>query len=204
MKTKIALICMLFATSSFSCNSFAKSISNENMKIEAVLETFEKGESFSQGNATYTLYPELRAEFKSKKVSDQTKSLSQSANETPKSNFVVSTDKFNIVKANKSEQKSSYSVSGMKETNDSRYPVVLNTKTGDLGILTGSIIIQTKNNVLFSDSSFQLKKSYPKLGFYIVSIPENGNINDALKKIIRNKDVDHVTVEVLENFKEPM
>ena len=82
--------------------------------------------------------------------------------------------------------------------------VVFNENTGNFAILSGVIIVKMKDNSVFSDPSFDIVKSYPKIGYYLVKIPAKTKIKDTLSKIKTIENVEDVTVEVLENFKESL
>ncbi|APJ04907.1 hypothetical protein [Silvanigrella aquatica] len=153
-----------------------------------VAKNFSRGESFIQGGVTYTVYPELKAEFNKKNE----KEVPSQGN---KSNIVMSNKSFTIYNADGH---------GKKESPSKGNQIVLNENSESFGILSGIIIVKMKNNSLFNDSSFEIVKSYPKLGYYLIKIPNGFKIQDTLNKIQKNNNVEDTTVEVIENFKEPL
>jgi hypothetical protein len=82
--------------------------------------------------------------------------------------------------------------------------VVFNENTESFGILSGSIIVKMKNNLEFNDSSFEIIKKYPELGYYILALPNKIKIEESIKKVKFNKNVEEFIIEVLENFQETL
>ena len=195
IKNKLLSVTLISLLGVFSINAFAnekvakaseKSDSQE-MTQKDVANRFSRGESFIQGGVTYTIYPELKADFN--------KNKKESSNSSDKSKNVMSTKSFTI-----------YSIpeKGNRNLNMNGNQVVLNNSTESFGVLSGVIIVKTKNNSTFEDRSLELVKSYPDLGYYLIRIPNNVKIQDIISKIKMNKNVENTTVEVLENFKEPL
>ena len=162
---------------------------SQQMSQKEIAKKFSRGESFTQGGIAYTVYPDLKADFNKNKKETLSGSNSKSAS-------VLSTKSFTIYNTAPSNKKENLNSSGKQ--------VVLNDSTENFGILSGVIIVKTKDNSTFKDPSFELVKSYPKLGFYLIRIPNNLKIQDTINKIKNNKSVEETTVEVLENFKEPL
>ncbi len=160
---------------------------SQQLTQKDVANRFSRGESFIQGGVTYTIYPELKADFNKNKKEDSSSS--------DKSKNVMNTKSFTI-----------YSIpeKGNRNLSFNGNQVVLNNSTESFGVLSGVIIVKTKNNSTFEDRSLELVKSYPDLGYYLIRIPNNVKIQDIISKIKKNKNVENTTVEVLENFKEPL
>lgn len=192
----ILLSATFVALNTLSVYAFA---SDKSIQLETAVETqqpshrevakkFSAGESFTQGGVTYTVYPELIANFNKDRKEDSNKN-----GISPKE--LVSTKEFKIYNIPLSEDKNS---------KDKRNQVVLNDSTNTFGILSGVIIVKMKGSAKFPDSSFELVKTYPALGYYLVRLPKTGKIKETIAKIKREKNVEDVSVEVLENFKEPL
>jgi hypothetical protein len=81
---------------------------------------------------------------------------------------------------------------------------VFNENTETFGILSGAVIVKMKNNLEFNDSSFEVIKKYPELGYYILALPTKNKIEESIKKVKFNKNVDEFIIEVLENFQETL
>jgi len=149
-----------------------------------VAKKFKVSESFFQGGVKYTVYQELEADFnKDSKI------------EKNKTKNVIKTKGFNIYNVSPNENET------IKTFNNK---VVVNESTDSFGVLSGNIIIKTKNNAVFNDTSFEIVKSYPNIGYYLVRIPKAYKIQDTITKIKNIEKVEEVSVEVLENFKEPL
>jgi hypothetical protein len=149
-----------------------------------VAKKFKVSETFVQGGVKYTVYQELEADFSK-----------EPKNDTNKTKNVLKTKGFNIynISPNENEKRKTFN-----------NKVVINESTDSFGVLSGSIIIKTKNNAVFNDKSFEIVKSYPNLGYYLVRIPKTNKIQDTITKIKNIENVEEVSVEVIENFKEPL
>lgn len=172
--------------------SFSSSIkANKREKLiiynhKEIASKFVRGESFKQGEATYTLYPELKATFND---DNNSKALSKEHS----ANKLIVTEPFIIYNFPKFEQRPRY-----------QNQVVFNENTESFGILSGAIIVKMKNNLEFNDSSFEVIKKYPELGYYILALPTKIKIEESIKKVKFNKNVDEFIIEVLENFQETL
>jgi hypothetical protein len=195
IKNMLLSVSLISSLGVFSINAFAnekvtkmgEESGSPQMTQKDVAKKFTRGESFIQGGVTYTVYPELKADFN--------KSKKESSSNGNKSGSVISTKSFTIYSVT-SREKEDLSSNGKQ--------VVLNGSTESFGILSGVIIVKTKNNSSFEDSSLELVKSYPNLGYFLIRIPNNAKIQDTISKIKKNQSVEETTVEVLENFKEPL
>jgi hypothetical protein len=172
--------------------SFSSSIkANKREKFiiynhKEIASKFVRGESFKQGEATYTLYPELKATFND---DNNSKTLSKDHSASK----VIVTESFIIYNFPKFEQRPRY-----------QNQVVFNENTETFGILSGAVIVKMKNNLEFNDSSFEVIKKYPELGYYILALPTKNKIEESIKKVKFNKNVDEFIIEVLENFQETL
>ena len=87
------------------------------------------------------------------------------------------------------------------------YPVVLNQRTGQLGIVSGMIAVKLPEmmdgDAVAQDHGIQLQSRYDHLGlaFYIVSIGED--VLSAAQALAADARVDSAEVEILEHFHVP-
>ncbi len=165
------------------------SVEEEMSEQKEVLKKYNKGESFTQGGVKYTVYPQLFANLKKLKAEENSSGLQDS------SNLVLTMKNFSVYKVteNTSEKKRNYN-----------NQIVYNDSTENFGILSGVIIVKTKNNSEFKDKSFEVVKSYPNLGYFLVKIPKNITIQVTLEKLKKLDYVNEASVEVIENFKDTM
>lgn len=160
---------------------------SQQMTEKEVAKKFARGESFTQSGITYTVYPDLKADFNKSKM--------RNSSEGNKSVRVMSTKSFSIY----------HEIVKVKDNLISyRNQIVLNDSTGNFAVLTGFIIVKTKNNLPLKDSKLELEKDYPNMGYFLYKIPSNIRIQEAIDKINRDQNVEKTIVEVSENYKEPL
>ncbi|MGY3802954.1 hypothetical protein ACWNT8_02670 [Pigmentibacter ruber] len=171
--------------------SIEKDMNNEkNLDNEKeVLKKFNKGESFVQGGIKYTVYPDLVANYGKNKIKDTNGSIDE------KSNLVFETKNFTIHKIKQTNSAENYSY-----TNS----IVYNDSNENFGILSGVIIVKTKNKSEFLDKSFEVVKRYPNIGYYLIKIPKKLTISRTLSILQKLNYVSEASVEVIENFKETL
>lgn len=158
-------------------------------KQKEIIKKHIKGESFIQGGVKYTIYPDLVASFKKNDLENK---ASQSYAEA---NLVTKTKNFTVYKLseNTADKKRSYN-----------NQIVYNNNSENFAILSGVIIVKTKNNNEFTEKSFEIVKSYPNMGYYLIKIPRNTSIVNTIDKIKKLNYVSEVSVEIIENFKETL
>ncbi len=178
-------------TTAFASEKLIKtpSIEEEMSEQKEVLKKYNKGETFTQGGTKYTVYPQLYANLKKLKTEEHGSSLQNN------SNLVLTMKNFSVYKVleNASEKKQNYN-----------NQIVYNDSTENFGILSGVIIVKTKNNSEFKEKSFEVVKSYPNLGYFLVKIPKNITIQVTLERLKKLDYVTEANVEVIENFKDTL
>lgn len=186
-----AQICSYASDKILENKSIEKDMNNEkNLDNEKeVLKKFSKGESFVQGGIKYTVYPDLVANYGKNKIKDTTVSIDK------KSNLVFETKNFTIHKVKQTNSAENY---------DYTNSVVYNDSNENFGVLSGVIIVKTKNKSEFVDKSFEVVKRYPNIGYYLIKIPKKLTISKALSILQKLNYVSEASVEVIENFKETL
>ncbi|WGL61244.1 hypothetical protein QEJ31_06520 [Pigmentibacter sp. JX0631] len=186
-----AQICSYASEKILENKSNEKDMNNDNYTINEkdLLKKFNKGESFVQGGIKYTVYPELIANYRKNKLKNG------NAIENDKSEFVLETKNFSIHKTTQDKN-----AKNLGYTNQ----VVYNNSNENFGILSGVIIVKTKNNLEFTDKSFEIIKRYPNIGYYLVKIPKNLTISRSLSILQKLNYVSEASVEVIENFQETL
>jgi len=185
----------LISSTSFKVNAMEKITKTseeaivEQPKDKEIAKKFSPGESFVQGGITYTVYPKLKADY------HKSKNKLSSKEQNKKSNIVMVKKAFTI-----------YNDDGLnkKENHSNDNQIVFNEKSESFEVLSGIIIVKMKNEAIFKDPSFEIVKSYPKLGYYLIKIPSQFKIQDSLNKIQKMTNVDETSVEIIENIKEPL
>lgn len=170
--------------------------SAETGNLKNKLKSLKQNETFVQNGTEYIFYPELRAEFKKKGAHKENTLRGFQLSGTPfykSKNFVVS----------KAPQSSLLSLN-TEDDQTNNLPVVFNSKTNQFGVLRGHFLIKMKDRTNFSDDSFQLARSFPEFGVYVVKMPDNQSIQESLARLKQDRNVEDVTVEVNEIFQEPM
>lgn len=152
-------------------------------------------EKFVQNGTEYILNPELRAQLL-KRGADVSGKF-QSANVFYKTNhFVIFKQSVGELSAN------TYAV--QKNQDEVTYPVVYDTRTKQYGIMRGHFVVKMKGKTHFSDARFQVANEYPDFGSYVVDIPAVQSIQSSLDQLKQNKDVERVSIEISEVFREAM
>ncbi|WP_186646069.1 hypothetical protein [Fluviispira vulneris] len=155
---------------------------------ENVLKNYGAAETFTQDGIKYSYYPNLKISFNKKE--------SQEDQEIKK---VLATQSFKIYEANSQVQSPESKTSLQKKP-----AVIYNTRSKKFAAFSGKIIVQMKEGKTFSDSNFVISKSYPQMNYVVLNKPENKSIGESISALKANRDVDKVTVEILENLQEPM
>lgn len=190
-------------------------------------------ENFAQGGVNYTLYKNLKAfvgkesnknfkkSFQGNETLEGTRGVNQNSSNSIGGRVLLDKGFFKIYEDNSAQNKLyGTKKSELSDVNNQEekyiYKVAYNNHTKKFGVLTGNAIIKIdpQKEINLPDSSFGIEKSYRNLGLYVVKIPENLQLKDAIaklkkanpaEKIIANEEQKSiVNVEVLENFKSSM
>ncbi|WGL58920.1 hypothetical protein QEJ31_10335 [Pigmentibacter sp. JX0631] len=125
-----------------------------------------ENENISQDNNIYVTYKNIAAEKKANFQSDK--------NDVYIKNDQLVIDNFVIYKKEKESEDS-----GSVKKNDN-FDVVYNKTSGNFAIITNNIIVKiqpSKKLILPNSTNYKIKKSFKKIGVYIIQIPSNIDIS---------------------------
>lgn len=155
-------------------------------------------ESFTQNGTSYVLYPELKAQYTTRGEASG-KMMQASPVFLKTKNFVIVKQQF---QSSLGSNMSLYSAQG--EVGSESYPVVYNTKTKQYGILRGHFVVTMKTGAQFLNSQFHVVKKYPDFSAYVIDIPQNQSIQTSLDELKQDPNVERVSAEINEVFREPV
>ncbi|MBU2511455.1 hypothetical protein KJ966_08950 [bacterium] len=182
----------------------SQTMTNDKTEVnsEAVdTDGFLKGDSFSSQKETYVFLPELYSVSGEKRSDSGENTVLNSVHQSRSASFIKNKGNFSIYKSTVTRQ-SSLST----QTIDSArlYPVVLNPRTGQLAIVTGTIPIKLNNmedaDYIASEYGLTIIRKYAHLNttFYSTTPGQDMiQVQDSLKSDAR---VSEVSIEVLETF----
>ena len=94
-----------------------------------------------------------------------------------------------------------------KRANEPAFPVVLNTGTGQLGLLPGTIAVMLKDTsqagAVAADHGLQLERAFPHLGVAYLKAGEGQNVLTAAAAVAGDARVTRAEPEVLEHIRVP-
>jgi hypothetical protein len=168
---------------------------------------FQKGASFQSDRETYVFLPELYSVAKKKQATTRTNTLGKPnlIQEEKASDLVGEKGRFSIYKSGNEAGPSSVTV----RTRQSRtlFPVVLNLRTNNLAIVTGTIKVELEDidqaESIAADLGLIVRRKFGHLRTVYFSVAEGQDIlskNDTLKGDTRVKKA---VIEVLENIMIP-
>ena len=169
------------------------------------IEAMTKGSTFSSAKESYVFLPELYSvKSRGKKDTAANKSI-ETLQSATSADFVQQKGMFQIYK-------SGGVVSENKLTSDSAtsltlYPVVLNQRTNQLGVVPGNIIVKmddtSEAQLVSAEYGIQLKKQYAHLKTAIFNVEDGQDILEIYQHLQKDSRIQQVSIEVLENLNEP-
>ena len=200
-----------------------------------VLDTFE------QGDSQYTVFKNVKAYVgkkwsfptnESDKKNGRTGLREKNISQNNLKNFILDKGAFQIyldsdnsgeILEKKQTQRSIISQNETtqnyknKEDKKYNYKVAYNNKTQKLAVITGNAVIKInpEKNINLPSKLFEIVRSYPKLGLYIIRIPGNMKFTEASNKLsnsnkvaegfkVTEENASIVNIEVIENIKTPL
>lgn len=191
----------------------------------------EVEQSFSQGGNEYTVFKDLKAyighnrkipkkfgENSSFSFKDDASQINVLGNGRK---ILLDKGVFQIYEDQKVQKNFQMSTNKNINNNSLENKVAYNNKTKKFGVITGKAIVKINpsKEISLPDASFQIEKSYKQMGLYIIKLPEDISLKDAITKfenanpnaktITNNEESSEdsgfiVKIEVLENFKTAM
>ena len=208
---KNSTICILAVMSIFTLVSVANNLEAQELKQRETgsrgmerFTAFARGQEFTLRGERYVFLPEVSAV----RLGDSSNNpqLALSSFGVQSSEVLETKGGFTIYKAYQGGVVPSIPVLS-SINNGMVYPVVLNQRTGQLGIVSGMIAVKLPEmmdgDAVAQDHGIQLQSRYDHLGlaFYIVSIGED--VLSAAQALAADARVDSAEVEILEHFHVP-
>ena len=165
--------------------------------------SFEKGDKFFSGREQYTILPELFSVIqRSGGNKNENNSLTQ--NLSASSNFLKKKGNFAIYKSAKNGGVTS--LTSQSVITKHQYPVVLNSRTNNLGIVTGKIKVKLDNydDLLNIAADFNLKiaDSFRHLNLVFFEVKNDQDIIQQGLDLASDTRIKSANIEVLEHILE--
>ena len=176
----------------------------QNKDTNIFAKDLVKGDTFKSGKESYQILPELYSVSGERKSSVLKKAALSQIHEQKSGSHLKNKGKFSIYKSARTEKGMSSSLSP-KELNDTKlYPIVLNSRTGDVGIVTGTIIVKVADiedaDYLATEYNLLVAKSYERLNLVFFTTPTDQDIVKAKEALESDSRVNEATIEILERF----
>ena len=174
----------------------------QELKRKNTLSNLNKGKSFHSQNGNYVFLPEVLSAQKQQvvkveKIVSQSQSIVSGKHAVIEQDVIQAKERHIIFKSGQSQL----------DANTKTLPVVLNERTNQYGILTGTVIIKFKdmNNADLVKNQFSLTESkrYIRLNRIVYQTTPSEAIVDLASQIKSNFPECEVEIEVLENFMVP-
>lgn len=201
MYIRIMTLCLALAPPLVLAQEFPKQATTVvAAERAAMLETLQRGKEIGGYREHYRFLPEVRA------VEHRTSA------ETPRQAFArigesgaqLMETKGRLVLFRSAQQKAA-SVEGVGGS--AVYPVVLNTRTGTFGVLTGILVVKPKSMadaaVIASSHGLEKGKEYPHLQTVFYRVKANTDIADAAAALQADPRVENAYPEIFEHVRLP-
>ena len=199
MNIRIVVLCVTFAASLALAQESPKPAKARGAERAAMLETLQKGKQIQGSRGQYLHLPEVLA-------------VARGANETPEEAIArmgaggeqLLETKGRLVLFRSTQQKPA-SVEGVGGS--AVYPVVVNARTGTLGVLTGTVIVKPKSiadaAAIASSHGLEKGKEYPHLQTVFYRVKANADIADAASALQADPRIESAYPEIIEYVRVP-
>ena len=179
-----------------------KSKNQTSMKSE--FNTLNKGTLFQSEKETYYFLPELYSVIYSGNPDNTASGNLTSIQSERSASLIQKKGRFSIYQSGLKVQDSKMTCQTVLA--NTLYPVVLNSRTGNLGIVTGNVIVKLKDieqaDEIAAEFNLNLKKAYSHLStaFYLPSSDQD--MLQLTEELGNDSRVKRATIEVLEYIQE--
>lgn len=202
-----ALVCFVFPASSVLAGK--KNSFNRQKKIkEAALSELTRGEKIKTKTDTYVLLPQVKSKRENPAPSkkDRTYRTNQSKTDVVSSNILGNKGPFIIYKAGKTEGLSRKSIP--EKNQPETYPVVLNQRTGDFGIVTRKIMVNLDRmedaESVAEDFNIDLSYKFDYLSIAFYSAKKDQNLISLVNLLKKDSRVKEAEPEIIEDLNVPL
>jgi hypothetical protein len=198
MKMRIVVLVLMFAASLALAQESPKPAKARAAERAAMLETLQKGKEIKGSRGQYRHLPGVLA-------------VAHGANETPQEAIArvgaggsqLLETKGRLVLFRSAQQKASVEAVG----GSSVYPVVLNTRTGTFGVLTGTLVVKPKSMTdaaaIANSHGLETAKEYPHLQTVFYRVKANVDIADIAVALQADPRVESAYPEIIEYVRTP-
>ena len=196
---KLTLILLMLGVSQISVAQKVESVADAQKKDR--LKSVERGRSFKVNGEEYQHLPKVLAV--QKKQSNKTEAQVLADVGSSEKDRIEDKGTFMVYKHGVGRSKASISSIASTDT----YPTVLNTRTNDIGLLLGTIMVHPNNMAdakgIATSAGVELVKSYPHLNLVIYKAKKDADVLDAVAAISADKRVKDAYPEILEHVRVP-
>ena len=192
MNIRIIALCLCFAASPALAQESPKPAKARAAERAAMLETLQKGKQIQGSRGQYRLLPEVHA------VEQEALAC------IGEGGAQVLETKGRLVLFRSTQQKPAFveRVAGA-----SVYPTVVNTRTGTLGVLTGTLVVKPKSladaAAIASSHGLEKGKEYPQLQTVFYRAKAGADIADAAAALQADARIESAYPEIIEYVRTP-
>ncbi len=173
-----------------------------DMKSQAVdTDSFLKGDTFSAGKETYTFLPELYSVSGEERNSSDLNAATSTIHQSRSASLIKDKGRFSIYRSTVTRQSS---LSSQTIDSTKLYPVVLNPRTGQLAIVTGTILAKLNDmddaDYIASEYNLTVLRTYAHLSTAFYSTASGQDILQVEASLKTDTRISEVSIEVLETF----
>jgi len=201
MNIRIVALCLTFAAPLGLAQESSKSVANAAAaERAAMLETLHKGKQIQGSRGQYRLLPEVHAVDHRASVETPKDALARIG----ESGAQVLETKGRLVLFRSTQQKPAFveRVAGAAV-----YPTVVNTRTGTLGVLTGTLVVRPKKltdaAAIASSHGLEKGKEYPHLQTVFYRVKANTDIADVAAALQADARIESAYPEIVEYVRSP-
>ena len=200
MKTRIVALVLMLAASLAWAQESPKPAKARAAERAAMLETLQKGKQLQGSRDQYRFLPEVHAVEHRPSAETPQEALSRIG----ESGAQVLETKGRLVLFRSAQQKPAFveRVAGA-----TIFPTVVNTRTGTLGVLTGTLVVKPKNladaAAIASTHGLAEGKAYPHLRTVFYRVRANTDIADVAAALQADPRVENAYPEIIEYVRLP-
>jgi uncharacterized protein len=200
MKMRIIVLVLMLAASSALAQESPKPAKARAAERAAMLETLQKGKEIQGSREQYRFLPEVHAMEHRVSAETPTEALSRIG----ESGAQVLETKGRLVLFRSTQQKPAFveRVAGA-----TIYPTVVNTRTGTLGVLTGTLVVKPKSMAdaaaIASRHGLAEGKEYPHLRTVFYRVKANTDIADVAAALQADPRIESAYPEIIEYVRLP-
>lgn len=200
MNIRIACLGLVFLASLGVAQESTNSAKTGAAERAAMLETLQRGKEITVRNERYQLLPEVAAV--ERKLRQETPQQALAPLGAGAGQIIETKGSFVLFR-------SSPRKAAMVEERGGAvvYPTVLNTRSGTLGVLTGTLVVVPKSMGdaagIASQYGLAMEKEYPHIGTVFFRVKANGDIADAATALQSDSRIENAYPEIVEYMHAP-